>query len=243
MWKATAPRAYGVVSLIGKALVWIKTNLLNLLNKGVCFMNETNKKGITTELKCQLYFVEKGYNVYTPISPDTKIDLIAEVEKQLIRIQIKSCHLTQNQKGIKFNTSTTWLNSQMIVRKGYSKEDIDFFATVFNNEVYLIPVEICGKNDKILSFESTPYGPCYLLGDYKADKILEKFLSGYDFSLDNKDNRKKVAQYDLNNNFIQEFESFTEAAKSINKPYGYTHISAVAGGKRKTAYGYIWKLV
>lgn len=206
-------------------------------------MNETNQKGITTELKCQLYFVEKGYNVYIPISPDTRIDLIAEVEKRLIRIQIKSSRLTQNQNGIQFNTSSTWLNSQAAVKKGYTKEDIDFFATVYENEVYLIPIEICGKNDKILSFKSTPYSPCYLLEDYKADKILKQILSDYDFSQNNKNNKKKVAQYDLQNNFIQEYESFSEAAQSINKPYGYAHISAVANGKRKTAYGYIWKLV
>ena len=206
-------------------------------------MNETNQKGITTELKCQLYFVEKGYNVYIPISPDTRIDLIAEVEKRLIRIQVKSSHLTQNQNGIEFNTSSTWLNTQSVVRKGYTKEDIDFFATVYENEVYLIPVEICGKNDKILSFKSTLYSSCYLLEDYRADKILDKFLSNYDFSQDNKNSKKKVAQYDLQNNFIQEYESFSEAAQSINKPYGYAHISAVANGKRKTAYGYIWKLI
>ena len=65
----------------------------------------------------------------------------------------------------------------------YTKEDIDFFATVYENEVYLIPVEICGKNDKILSFKSTLYSSCYLLEDYKADKILEKYENkGFDIN-------------------------------------------------------------
>lgn len=53
---------------------------------------------------------------------------------------------------------------------------------------------------------------------------------------------KIVAQYDLNDNLITVFSSLREAASSLNKK-GVSHISDVAKGKRKTAYGYKWKFI
>lgn len=50
-----------------------------------------------------------------------------------------------------------------------------------------------------------------------------------------------VNQYDLNDNFIQTFPSYSEAAKAIGKNATYGNISRAARGKRKTAYGYKWK--
>ena len=57
---------------------------------------------------------------------------------------------------------------------------------------------------------------------------------------------KIVNQYSLNNEFIQSFPSAKAAAESLGKvtstSKGATsHISDVCRGKRKTAYGYIWK--
>lgn len=49
-----------------------------------------------------------------------------------------------------------------------------------------------------------------------------------------------VKQYDLQNNFIQSFPSLNAAAKALGKN-GVSHISDVCKGKRKTAYGYIWR--
>ena len=57
---------------------------------------------------------------------------------------------------------------------------------------------------------------------------------------------KIVNQYSLTNDFIQSFPSAKAAAESLGKvtstSKGATsHISDVCRGKRKTAYGYIWK--
>ena len=50
---------------------------------------------------------------------------------------------------------------------------------------------------------------------------------------------KKIYQYDLDNNFIREWKS----SKDIEHIYGYnrTVIGRVCNGKRRKAYGYIWK--
>ena len=59
---------------------------------------------------------------------------------------------------------------------------------------------------------------------------------------------KIINQYDLENNFIRSFPSAKAAAESLGKvtstSKGATsHISDVCRGKRKTAYGYIWRFV
>ena len=51
--------------------------------------------------------------------------------------------------------------------------------------------------------------------------------------------RKKILQYDLEGNFIKEWESLTQASSSFNRTTG--SISECCHGKRKKAHGYIWK--
>lgn len=57
---------------------------------------------------------------------------------------------------------------------------------------------------------------------------------------------KIVNQYDLKGNYIQSFPSAKTAADSLGKTTktskgAISHITDVCRGKRKTAYGYIWK--
>jgi predicted GIY-YIG superfamily endonuclease len=54
---------------------------------------------------------------------------------------------------------------------------------------------------------------------------------------------KMVGQFSLTNDLIKIFPSIKEAAKAVvpDKKSAYSHISEVCNGKRKTAYGYIWK--
>ena len=65
-----------------------------------------------------------------------------------------------------------------------------------------------------------------------------KILPGSEVSLNK--NGNVINQYDLNNNFIQSFPSAKSAARYLNKK-GVSHITDVCKGRRKTAYGYIWK--
>ena len=53
--------------------------------------------------------------------------------------------------------------------------------------------------------------------------------------------QKKINQYDLNDNFIKQYDSLSEAANAVNGSKG--NISSVANGKWKTAYGYKWEYV
>lgn len=51
--------------------------------------------------------------------------------------------------------------------------------------------------------------------------------------------KRKVLQYDMNNNYIATFNSLTEAANKYN--VSRSAISRVCNGKTKTSQGFIWK--
>lgn len=52
---------------------------------------------------------------------------------------------------------------------------------------------------------------------------------------------KRIAQYDKKGNFIKEYSSYREAEKAMGNTQ--RHIGDCANGKRKTAYGFIWKWI
>jgi hypothetical protein len=54
-----------------------------------------------------------------------------------------------------------------------------------------------------------------------------------------KDKRKPILQYDLNNNFIKEWNSQSDASRELKISTG--NLSQVCQGKRPTASGYIWR--
>ena len=196
-------------------------------------MNETKIKGLTTELQCQLFFTSLGYNISIPLGEDCKYDLIVDIENELYKIQVKTCHEEEN--GIEFSTKSSYLTSKGTVSKGYSEKNIDFFATFYQNECYLIPVEQCGSSAKKLLFKQKT-GTAFI-EDYKAKSIIQKIINGEKMP---NGGEYKIMQYDLNNNFIQSFSSYIEAARSLGKTKA-AHIGQCVRGERKTAYGFIWR--
>lgn len=67
----------------------------------------------------------------------------------------------------------------------------------------------------------------------KENKI---YLLGYEKA--NESTKKKVNQYDKNNNFINQYNSISEASRKTN--ITITSISYACNEKRKTGGGYIW---
>lgn len=53
----------------------------------------------------------------------------------------------------------------------------------------------------------------------------------------------KVSMYSKDGHFIKRFDSLCEAGRYIGKGKHHSAISACARGKRKTAYGFIWKYI
>jgi len=67
----------------------------------------------------------------------------------------------------------------------------------------------------------------------------KKRKSHTEWLLTNHPNKKSILQFDINGNFIKEWESARKVYQEIN--IEYKNISACCYGKRKTAGGYIWK--
>ena len=127
-------------------------------------MRELNPSitGQITELKCQLYLIEQGFNVLIPMGNYQKYDLVIEYNGKFIKIQIK--HATGQDNGqsfvvkTKYNIRDTSKNQRVKTQK-YTKQDCDYFMTEFDNQFYIFPnfdtlstkfwlKETCSKNQK-----------------------------------------------------------------------------------------------
>lgn len=116
-------------------------------------MNETKQKGLITELHCQLDFSELGILLSAPICEDSRYDYIADINGQLIRIQCKTCSVGEDGSYIKFSTRSTRSNTGQSYQRYYTKEEIDYFYTSYDNQGYLVKVEET-SSEKTLRFSS-----------------------------------------------------------------------------------------
>lgn len=117
-------------------------------------MLDTKQKGNETEMECMLAFMKLGHQVNIPFGEDSRYDFIADVNNNMLRIQCKHSSLIIDDNGeiigIKFKTVRQSGNSaNKITRTKYSKEEIDYFATSYCGNCYLVPVEQC-SNEKTL---------------------------------------------------------------------------------------------
>ena len=99
--------------------------------------------GLTTELKCQLFLIEQGFNVLIPMGNYQKYDIVVEKNGKFTKIQVK--HATEKNEGKSFVVKTRYdvrdaSKNQRVRQQTYTKKDCDYFMTEFNNEFYLFPV-------------------------------------------------------------------------------------------------------
>jgi len=114
-------------------------------------MNYTQSLGNITELKCITKFMELGYECSIPYGNGAKYDFIADINGELLRFQCKTAsHPVKTGKidtgAIQISTICQTTNTQKTVRHTYSKEQIDYFATCYEDKVYIIPVEECSTS-------------------------------------------------------------------------------------------------
>lgn len=209
-------------------------------------MNETQQKGLITEMQVQLACIKNGINVYIPLASDSRCDLIIEINKKLYKIQIKTSKVTESNTGICFNTCSNRMNhSEGNIRQKYDKEDVDFFATFYNNNVYLVPIELCQGTKRTLLFENKQRNGTmvYFIEDYELNKMINNLKNNTNIL--SEVNNGFVIQIDMETNKeIKRYGTYSEASRAIGKKdAGVGHISQAARGMRKSAYGFYWKLV
>lgn len=113
--------------------------------------------GEITEQKVALEFLKLGILVSKPLVQSSKYDFIVDVNHKLYKIQVKTGTFKEN-AYLEFATSTSHTNTKGTLNLSYSEEDVDFFATIYEEQCYLIPYNLCGKRGQRIRFAPTKNG-------------------------------------------------------------------------------------
>ena len=132
----------------------------------------TQYKGTITELQVATHLLSLGYCVSQPLIQDSKYDLIVDVNHKLLRLQVKTSRFVNNKcNSIKFNCRSTTNNVKECKQRRYSPDDIDFFATYWNDNAFLIPISEC-STEKTIWLEEPPHNNCTYAFNYTAQEVL-----------------------------------------------------------------------
>lgn len=132
--------------------------------------------GNITELESMLAFMKKGYNVLTPYGDCERYDFVVDINGKFYRIQCKTSNSDDNGASFHFNCRSCNRSDGKIQHHTYSKDEIDYFSTIFNDICYLIPVDECGS-DKRLRLEPTKNGQIRGITwakDYELEEVIKK---------------------------------------------------------------------
>ena len=138
----------------------------------------TKQKGNITEMECILAFMKAGYKVSIPYGEDCKYDLVVDINNKLYRIQCKtSPALTHPEDGFKFKTKSVGITTHGAKENHYETNEIDYFATVYEGNCYLVPVGE-SNNEKTLRFRYPANGQkkgISLAEDYRMENMIKRF--------------------------------------------------------------------
>ena len=130
--------------------------------------------GEITEQEVALAFLRQGILLSKPLVQSSRYDFIADINHHLYKIQVKTGTFKEN-AYLEFATSTSHTNTQGTLNLSYSNDDVDFFATIYENQCYLIPYNLCGKRNQRLRFVPTKNNQTtgiLFAKDYKLEDII-----------------------------------------------------------------------
>lgn len=104
-----------------------------------------NEKCKLAESIAMTRFLKSGYNILTPFGGSSRYDFAIEKDGVFERVQVKKANVRKD--VLVFNTCSTMVGANKIKTKGYTSDEIDFFAAVDtkNYRVYLMNVKDAGK--------------------------------------------------------------------------------------------------
>lgn len=133
---------------------------------------ENKKKGIVTEIETMLAFMRLGYPVLIPYGDYERYDYAVDVNGKFIRIQSKTSHAINQGDSFMFDTrSCAPTRNEGRKHHIYTADEVDYFATAYNGQCYLVPVGIYASSAKFrLSGKSR--GGAWAK-DYELEKIVK----------------------------------------------------------------------
>lgn len=137
-------------------------------------MLSTHFIGEITEQQVAIEFLKLGIQVSKPLVQSSKYDFIIDVNNHLYKVQVKTGTLKED-SYIEFATATSHTNTKGTVNLNYSKEDVDFFATMYDGQCYLVPFSVCSKRCQRLRVKPTKNHQVIgvtFAKDYKMEDII-----------------------------------------------------------------------
>lgn len=119
-------------------------------------MTNTKQKGNLTELQCLTAFVEEGCGVSIPYGDCLPYDLVVDIDGYLFKVQVKTSSI-KDESSIKFSCRSTHVNCRGVSNVRYKAEDVDYFATYWEGQCYLVPFNEC-STEKTLRFSPPKSG-------------------------------------------------------------------------------------
>ncbi len=116
-------------------------------------MDTTKVKGNVTEMESMLAFMKHGYNVLTPYGDSERYDYVVDANGRFYKIQSKSA--TGVDDGFYITCKTNSISGGKNVIRYYTQDEIDYYATTYDGECYLIPFEVAGKSSFKLRISPT----------------------------------------------------------------------------------------
>lgn len=143
-------------------------------------MLNSKQKGNITEVECMLAFLKLGYNVLMPYGDCERYDFVVDIEGKLLKIQVKTSSDSHIDEGyIIFKCANKTTKEGQFVRHPYTKEQIDYFMTSYNDQCYLIPVEET-STEKRLRFTPPKNGQLKGISfakDYELEKMVKTIIN------------------------------------------------------------------
>lgn len=113
--------------------------------------------GEITEQQVVVEFLKLGILVSKPLVQSSRYDFIVDINHNLYKIQAKTGSYKED-AYLEFATSTSHTNTKGTLNLHYSEDDVDFFATMYEGQCYLIPYHLCGKRSQRIRFIPTKNG-------------------------------------------------------------------------------------
>ena len=119
-------------------------------------LTENLIKGQLVELKVQEELTRYGFDVSIPAYNASKYDLLADTGSELLKIQVKKS-IGKSDGRFTFQCTTQNVRSSTRAKHKYTSDEIDYFATVWKDRVYLVPVDETSKEKTLYEDDSFEY--------------------------------------------------------------------------------------
>lgn len=118
-----------------------------------------------------------GFDISVPTYNSSKYDLLVDTGTELLKIQIKKS-ISNSKSSFTFPCTTQNVKSSLGSKHKYTNDEIDYFATVWNDKVYLVPVDETSLQ-KTISLDDETYLITNMFSQYKRLSDEELYNSSH----------------------------------------------------------------